>query len=216
MKSLKKYENFIFDFDGTIADSLPIHANAFRDVLAPHFLKFNYYDYSGMSTAKAFKLIFDENRVAIDDSSLNELVVKKQQTANQQYQNSIGFINGAEEFIRSLAKNDKKLFVASSGSRVNVETGLKKLNVYSYFKGVITSSDIMQAKPDPEIFLKVIERYKLDITKTLVIEDANSGLTAALKAGLEVVCINQNIKLNQENKQISIISYSALLTHLND
>lgn len=216
MLNLRNFNNIIFDFDGTIADSLSIHDNAFTEVLKPHSLNFNYYDYGGMSTANAFKLIFEHNNTSISDAELGKLVTSKQQMANLHYQSSIEFIEGAGEFIRRLAAQGKNLFVASSGSRTNVETGLKKLGVFSYFIAVVTSNDVSHAKPDPEIFLKVIEDHTLDKNKTLIIEDANSGLTAAIRADVEVVCINENIELSVVNKNIPIISYSALLNLLDD
>ena len=213
MNNLKNFKNIIFDFDGTIADSLPIHENAFAEVLGSYSLIFNYHNYSGMSTANAFKLIFEENNIKIDEADLSKLVTIKQQMANLHYQTSIEFIPGAGEIIRQLAEQGKFLFVASSGSRFNVETGLKKLDVFSYFKGVVTSNDVRFGKPDPEIFLKVIKDFKLNKNETLIIEDANSGLTAALRAGVEVVCIDEKIILQQVNKNVPIISYSGLLNH---
>lgn len=216
MINLRNFKNIIFDFDGTIADSLSIHDNAFKEVLKPHSLNFNYYDYGGMSTANAFKLIFEQNNTAISDADLGKLVTSKQEMANLHYQRSIEFIDGAGDFIRQLAAQGKNLFVASSGSRPNVETGLKKLGVFSYFTAVVTSNDVSHAKPDPEIFLKVIKDFNLDKKETLIIEDANSGLTAAVRAKVEVVCINENIELHQLNKNIRIISYSALLNLLDD
>ena len=209
----KNFKNIIFDFDGTIADSLAIHDKAFTEVLSAHSLIFNYHDYSGMSTANAFKAIFEKNNTKIEEADLSKLVKIKQQMANLHYQTSIEFIKGAGEFIRQLSEQGKNLFVASSGSRLNVETGLKKLNVFSYFEGVVTSNDVRYGKPNPEIFLKVIEDFKLNKLETLIIEDANSGITAALRAGVEVVCIDEKIILQQVNKNVPIISYSGLLNH---
>ena len=58
-----------------------------------------------------------------------------------------------------------------------------------------------------------MEDFKLNKQETLIIEDANSGLTAALLAGVEVVCIDEKIILQQANKNVPIISYSELLNH---
>ncbi len=211
MYNFKKYNNIIFDFDGTLADSLPVHENAFKEVLQDYNLRFNYFDYSGMSTANAFKLIFEKNEVEIGEVEMRDLIEKKQTNANFHYQFSIQFIPGAYEFLKKMLSLNKHLFVASSGSERNVYTGLKTLNIFHLFKKIMTANDIINAKPHPEIFTKLVVESNLVAAETLIIEDANSGLSAAKNAGIDVVCINDEIKLDQNNEDVRVLTFSQLI-----
>lgn len=166
-----------------------------------------------MSTANAFKLIFKKNDRIIELETLLDLVKQKQTKANLEYQNKITFIPGAEAFIYKLATQKKRLFVASSGSALNVKTGLQKLLIHHFFEAVVTANDITNAKPHPEIFLKIIKDFSLDPAETIVIEDANSGINAAIAAGLNVVVVHEKIILGEENKHVPIINFESLINN---
>ena len=70
-------KNFIFDFDGTIADSFIIHKKAFEEALKDYDLRFNYADYLGMTTNSVIEEIFNLNKRAIDRNEINLLVQRK-------------------------------------------------------------------------------------------------------------------------------------------
>jgi HAD superfamily hydrolase (TIGR01509 family) len=180
----------IFDFDGTIADTLPLHESAFKEALAAYPLSYQYSDYAGMSTRKAISLIFLANQQELEPDQLLVLTKKKQLAANALYRKAIAFMPGAEELIRLLYDKKFRLFVASSGSHMNVHTGLEALGVFHLFEGVITADDVEQAKPHPEIFIKILEQYKIPAMQAIIIEDAVSGLQAAAAAGIDAVCID--------------------------
>ncbi len=186
----------IFDFDGTIADTLPLHDKAFQQTLSGYPLTFNYGNYAGMSTRKAIALIFAQNQQSLSDELLQVLTKQKQLAANARYKEAISFMPGAEALIRLLHDKKFSLFVASSGSGMNVNAGLEALGIRSLFKGVITADDVEQAKPHPEIFLRVLEQYNINPAQAIVIEDALSGIASAKAAGIDVVCINPEITGN--------------------
>ncbi len=180
----------IFDFDGTIADTLPLHDKAYAEALDPYALSFSYSDYAGMSTRKAISLIFEQNGRALSDELLLALTKKKQFAANTLYHKAITFMPGAETLIHRLHEKNFRLFVASSGSRMNVNAGLEVLGIRHFFTGVVTADDVAHAKPHPDIFLKVIAAYAIPPATAVVIEDALSGLQAAVAAGIDVICID--------------------------
>ena len=187
-------KNFIFDFDGTIADSFIIHKKAFEEALKDYDLRFNYADYLGMTTNSVIEEIFNLNKRAIDRNEINLLVQKKRFLANRGFLQDIQPIPGAIEFIKLLeGRKTFHLFVASSGSEANVLAGLAKMNIIGKFEKILTANDIKNGKPDPEIFLKIIVDFNLKKNETLIIEDAFSGLLAAKNAGIDAVCIDKNM-----------------------
>lgn len=194
MIQIKNKINFIFDFDGTIADSFIIHKNAFEEALKDYDLRFNYADYLGMTTNSVIEEIFNLNKRTIDKYEINLLVKKKRLLANRGFLQDIQPIPGAIEFIKLLeCRKTFRLFVASSGSEANVLAGLAKMNILDKFEKILTANDIKNGKPDPEIFLKIIGDYNLEKNETLIIEDAFSGLLAAKNAGIDAVCVDKNL-----------------------
>jgi HAD superfamily hydrolase (TIGR01509 family) len=183
----------IFDFDGTIANTLHLHEAAFTQALAGYPLTYHYSQYAGMSTRKAISLIFAANQLPITNEQLLALTKKKQLAANTLYRQAIDFMPGAELLIRLLYDKKFRLFVASSGSHMNVHAGLEALGILPLFAGVITADDVEQAKPHPEIFLKVLEQYKIPAMQAIIIEDAVSGLQAAAAAGIDAVCVDSDL-----------------------
>lgn len=190
-------KSVIFDFDGTIADTVGIHELAFVKTLQKYNLRFSYTDYLGQTTAKAIEQIFAHNNLQLNSTELQLLVATKRQIANEIIQTHSKFIDGAFDFILLLDSKNIPMYIASSGSKKNVKDGITALKINKYFKGIITADDIQNSKPDPEIFNKVVELYKLDKSKTLVIEDALSGIEAALAANLQVVCINPALETDK-------------------
>jgi len=189
----KNKHSVIFDFDGTIADTFHLHETAFRESLKDHPVKFAYKDYAGMSTREAMRQIFAENEVLISEDEFDFLIKQKQRLANQLYKKSIEFIPGAFSFIHLLHIKGFKLSIASSGSRKNVLTGLETLKIENYFSCIITSEDVPAAKPDPAIFRFALKQAAVKAQQAIVIEDALSGIQAAIAAGIDVVCIDKKI-----------------------
>ncbi len=211
----KKKKSIIFDFDGTIADSLHLHENAFKKALAIHSVKFEYKDHLGMSTEDAMRAIFISNRYAIDEAELKRLTKEKRTLANELYKNALQFIPGALAFIELLHVNRFRLFIGSSGSRLNVTTGLHKLGIDKYFEMIVTADDISCSKPHPEVFQKILDSKKMDPASVLVIEDAESGIQAAIAAGLDVVCINNELKIARvADKHVWFADFKSLSNQL--
>lgn len=176
MISLKNFDNFIFDFDGTIADTLQIHENAFKESLKHFCLNFEYSDYLGQTTEFTISQILRKNNILLSQKKLSELVILKRILANTLIKSNSKFIKSADVFLHSLFLQKKGMYIASSGSKLNVEEGLRALKIEHYFKGIVTSNDVSRSKPNPEIYNKVIYMHDLIKEKSIVLEDAVSGM----------------------------------------
>lgn len=191
MKNIFKGKtSIIFDFDGTIAATVSLHESAFRKALEDYNLQFDYSHYIGMSTVDAIASIFQNNNKNLEKEELASLVNLKRKLANQSYQSGLKALPGAMAFIELVHQQKMQLFIGSSGSGMNVLAGVRALNIEHYFIDVITADDVKNAKPHPEIFLTILQKHKIDPAKAIVIEDADSGIEAAVRAGVEVVCVN--------------------------
>ncbi len=202
----------IFDFDGTIADTFALHEAAFKEALKFYNLKFAYKDYLGMSTNEAIKQIFKTNVLELEEEEVTSLVKTKRLLANLSYQNDLRFIPGALDFIQLAHNHQCSLYIASSGSQMNVTAGLKALSIEQYFIDVITANDVTRSKPSPEIFEKILQKHKIDPDSAIVIEDAVSGIKAAVAAKIDVVCVERKLEsLCEYADSVKFLSFSELI-----
>ncbi len=212
----KNIKSIIFDFDGTIADTINIHDLAFKKTLQNYECTFEYANYLGQTTETTISQILAKNNLHLPHLELQELVKTKRRIANELIQTHSKFIDGAFEFITFLQTKNMPMYIASSGSKKNVFAGIEALKITNYFKAVITADDIQYSKPHPEIFNKIIDQQQLTKVETLVIEDALSGIEAAINANLKVVCINPLLNVEQyKNNNVLKISFQQLINRFN-
>lgn len=193
---LSRFSNkklLIFDFDGTIADTSPIHKKAFEDALASSGITFDL-DYSlvaGMKTKDAFLEISSEKlhkeRVMKD---LDKLVSLKQKLSSNAIRNHSKPFHGVTDFIEWAKKKNLKLSIASSGSKSNIYHFLSKYKLIDSFDLIYTSEDCKESKPNPEIFLNILNNLKLSQQDAFIFEDSNAGELAAKNAGIDYAIVS--------------------------
>ncbi len=168
----------IFDFDGTIADTSPIHEMSFNKTLSPWDVKVNYSSIAGMRTYDAFKKIFFNMKLDISEFDIQELTLKKQSNVRVLMHENLQALPGVDQFLR-WARLHFPLAIYSSGSRQTVKLALEILGFNDWFSPVICSEDVVQAKPHPEGYLRVLELKSILAKDALIFEDSNFGIEAA-------------------------------------
>ena len=181
---------FIFDYDGTIADTNFLHEMSFREVLDFRKLTFNYEKIAGMKTVEAINFIIEDNKIHLSEDKINSLVIKKQKIFSKKIEEGLKPIEGVIDFL-NFAKKRYHLCVASSGSKNNVFKGLKILGLYNYFKYIFCAEDVKIAKPSPEIFLKLLSIMNLKIEDALIFEDSDKGIESAINGKIDFVDIRK-------------------------
>jgi len=182
-------ELLIFDFDGTIIDSSPIHSNAYNLALSDYGFQINYHELKGLNTRDGLSKIFQENNKEISENLLMKLTTLKQAHAQNLFKQSIRTINGFNECFQFL--NNRKLCIASSASKNSIMTGLKMISLDRAFDLVISNESIENAKPNPEIFLKALDFFNTSSEDALIFEDSRAGFDAAKEANIDYIDINQ-------------------------
>ena len=182
----------ILDFDGTIADTSELHKLAFVKVLEKYSIPFDYRKIAGQKTINALRNCFKHANYKIKDSELNDLVKDKQNVARKliSEDNNIFPLPGVYDFLH-WAKDQFILVVASSGSRITVTLALEKLGYADFFKSVICAEDILNSKPDPEIFLKALSITKCSKNEAIIFEDSDSGIQAAQASGISYIDVRE-------------------------
>ena len=186
-QALEGKELLIFDFDGTIADTSPLHAQAFAETLNPLGLSVCYPQIAGMKTAEALLRCFDsagQERPSPND--LQVLVSKKQQRVQELIGILLEPLPHMNVFL-SWAKTHYAMALVTSGSRATVTLALHKLGYESLFQTQIFAEDVKAGKPHPEGFLMALRAHDCHPRDALVFEDSEAGFQAAVVAELDFI-----------------------------
>lgn len=179
----------IFDMDGVIIDSEPVHKYAYYkhfeelgiEVSADMFATF-----TGNSTKNVFQKLKDTFGITTD---LQELVLRKRFLFNEAFdtKEDLFLIDGVEQLIQDLHANGLELILASSASKGTIERVFNRFNLNPYFSHKISGEDFVKSKPDPAIFVHAAEVSIHSKNDCIVIEDSTNGIEAAV--GADIFCV---------------------------
>lgn len=194
-------KGIIFDMDGVLTQSAKIHSQSFEKVLQENGINndFLYSKFAGMQTSQVFRKFLTEIEYSWTEEEIISLARKKSELAHELMKHTEYITNGATELLRELKQN-YLLSIASSGSTNSVKLFIQKYHLDNYFKVVLSSKDVMNAKPDPEIFLKAVAQLGLKRSECIVVEDAVSGIMAAQEAQIQVIAIEGTTPIEQIQK----------------
>jgi HAD superfamily hydrolase (TIGR01509 family) len=186
---MKRFKAIIFDMDGVIVDSEPLHERAFRDV----FLELGYAETHGIHFpdyyGKSDRLVWqDFVRKHEPPHTLEELLARKQRRFIDYLQAEEPIFDGLPELVARLAARCP-LAVASGSPHVVIDRVLALRGLRPWFRAVVSASDVARGKPAPDIFLRAAELLGVPAAACVVIEDSVAGVDAARAAGMEVVAI---------------------------
>ena len=186
----------LFDFDGVIANSEPLHFRAFREVLAGEGLTLSesdyYARYLGFSDAGAFEAIAGDRGVAWSPAHISSMVDRKAVRMEELERHESVLFPGASTVIRRLAAGCT-LGVVSGALRAEILRVLDHEQLTSAFSTVVGSEDTAKSKPAPDPYLRALELLsiqfgrELDPRTCVAIEDSRWGLESARAAGLRTV-----------------------------
>ena len=180
----------IFDFDGTIADTSHLHAQAFSEVLAPLAISVGYQQIAGMRTDDAIKYCFSKAKMPQPSvEELHLLVSAKQRCVRDLISVFLEPLPGMDAFLR-WAKTRFLMALVTSGSRETVSLALDKLGYDSTFQAKIFAEDVKFAKPDPEGFMLALQAFSCMPEDALVFEDSTIGFKAAARANIDCIDIS--------------------------
>ena len=177
-----KAKALIFDLDGTIVDTMPIHFQAWIDVLKEHKINFTkelFYEFTGIPTYKIVSHINERLKVNLNPAE----IAKKKEDHCMENISKIGIIKPVADILYRY--HTKMPISLGTGSTKNVtEVILKKLGLDKYFEIYITADDVVNHKPAPDTFLRCAELMGVAPEFCQVFEDGDLGLKAAKSAGM--------------------------------
>jgi len=183
-------KGIIFDMDGVLTDSSPIHDWAFRETLRPYGIVVDYRRIAGMRTRDAIAMLLAEND--IHGVEPERLAAAKSEAALRRIREENPVVPGALDVVERLAAKFP-IVLASSGSRESVDAFLELNCARPLFQAVLSGGDVNAAKPAPDIYLEAARRLGIFPRDCLVVEDSISGAQSATAAGAEVTMVTASL-----------------------
>lgn len=179
----------IFDCDGTLADTMPLHWRAWQAVAARYRIHFpidRFYSLGGVPSRDILKMLSAEQGLALD-----HLAVAKEKEA--EYLPLIAQVEPINAVVGVARAHFGKIpmAVASGGTSHGIEQVLAHLGIRSLFDAVVTSEMVKHQKPAPDIFLEAARRIGIAPNLCRAYEDTDLGLQAIRAAGMQAVDVRE-------------------------
>jgi beta-phosphoglucomutase family hydrolase len=184
------FSGYIFDLDGTLVDTMPIHYAAWEAALRKAGLQGRldenyFYDLGGMPTRKVAVLLGRHHGLEVDP----EKVYHDKEAIFMGSLDRLALIEPVVEFARRVAKTNP-VAIASGGTRDVVANTLRVTGLAPLFHVVVATDDVEHGKPAPDMFLLAAKRMGVEPTRCLVFEDGKPGIQAAEAAGMKWVLVS--------------------------
>src|ERR1043165_2972780 len=192
---MRDIKGLIFDCDGTLANTMPLHWRAWQAITARHGIHFpedRFYALGGVPTRDILAALREEQRLEIDP-----LVVAREK--EEEYLKFMAHVGPIHEVVIIAKDHAGKvpMAVASGGSRHVINDVLRKLEIRDLFAAVVTSEDVTRQKPAPDIFLEAARRIGVAPQFCRAYEDTDLGMQAIRSAGMDAVDVRELLKLSK-------------------
>ena len=176
---------YLFDCDGTIADSMPLHYIAWKQALGRWNCEFDertFYAWGGMPTAEIISTLNERHGLSM---VVETVCIEKENL----YYELLPQLKAIAEVVEHIEAQHRRIpfAVVSGGTRESVVASLTAVNLLDRFDVLVCAGEYKKGKPDPEPFLLAAEKLEVNPKDCLVFEDTEMGIQAATAAGMASV-----------------------------
>ena len=179
---------FIFDMDGVIIDSEPMHNATLANVMKEYGIDADekyMYTLSGLNISAMFSKVKKDKGLSVP---IDEIVdIYNHKIISYVKENNMGAIGGIHELLISLKEHDIPTAVASSSPIEFIETNISNLGFNDYFQFLLSGNEVTNGKPAPDIYLAAAKRLNVMPQDCVVLEDSHNGVKAAKSAGMTCI-----------------------------
>jgi HAD superfamily hydrolase (TIGR01509 family) len=210
----KMIKTVIFDMDGVIVDTEPVHRYAYYlqfselNIEVPEEM---YTTFTGFSTRNTFQTL--KSYFPTVEQEVEDLIQRKRTIFNEAFdtKEDLHLLDGVENLIKDLYNSGMQLILASSASKVTIDRVFTRFNLHQYFTHIVSGEDFPQSKPNPAIFVHAASLSVAPKEECVIIEDSTNGIKAAKGAG--IYCIGYN----SEHSHLQDLSEADLvIEHFNE
>jgi HAD superfamily hydrolase (TIGR01509 family) len=208
-----KIKAVLFDMDGVLIDAKEWHYEALNRALDLFGMPISRIDhlttFDGLPTRKKLDLLSLERGLP---TQLHEFINEMKQQYTMELVHTKCKPRFTHEFaLATLKKKGYRLAVCSNSVRRTVEAMMNKSDLTKYFDLMVSSEDVVNAKPDPEMYLKAIKFFNLKPDECLIVEDNDNGIRAAKETGAHLLIVNEPGEVNLDGllKVINAVETSS-------
>ena len=188
----KRVRAIVFDFDGVLADSEPLHLRSYQEILEPHGVKLDqktYCDrYLGFDDEGVFRQIAADYGLMMGDEEIELLMLEKSRRFEALVSGANVLYPGAAACARTLAAT-WPIGVASGALRHEIELMLRGAGLLNAFKFIVAAGETDRTKPAPDPYLRAAELHGVPASACVAIEDSRWGLQSARTAGMRTIAV---------------------------
>jgi len=190
----------LFDLDGTLVDTEPLHFLGFAETLRPEGVELSREEYFarliGYNDHDCFEVVLSEARKDASEQRLDALIARKAAVYQEMIRNRDVMYPGAADFVRACATRFP-LMIVTGTLRAEAEMILRRAGLRDLFLDIVAAEDVEHGKPAPDGFVAALgrlgfllrQRDAIEPAQALVIEDTPAGIDAARRAGMRVLAL---------------------------
>jgi len=202
----------IFDMDGVIADTAPLHEEAWMQFCSNHQIQITSQQFReelfGRSNKSTLKILLGKDLSKTDFHALSN---EKEKLYRKLATNQLLPLNGLVNFLQAAKKQNFKIAIASSAHLENIIFTLDQTATSQFFNCITSSEEIDNSKPHPEIFLKTALKLNVSPENCFVFEDSFPGIESARKAEMKVVGLATTHSIETlPRTDLSIVDFSEI------
>ena len=197
----------IFDFDGVVVDSEPVHLMGFREVLGMMGLEMTeedyYARYLGYDDRDCFRAALRDRGVDYTETQIGKLTAAKSKIVRKALTESARPLAGVASLLRSAADANLPVGICSGALRQEIELTLERMALLECFMQIVSAEDVRKGKPDPGGYELALNRLagtagrKLHPNRSVAIEDSPAGIDSAKAAGMKVLAVTNSYPSEQ-------------------
>jgi beta-phosphoglucomutase len=203
----------IFDFDGVITDTEPLHYDAFARVLPGFDIQLSretyFARYTGLSDREILRRILADGGRHLPDDACVRLLRDKDAAYRRRIRRGIEPLAGLRSFVEHAARH-VPLAICSGSKTLEIEMILREIDIDAFFQTIVAAEDVPVSKPDPAGYLLALARIRSAMPDLmpdgcLVFEDSEAGIAAARSAAMRVIAVRKDYPVAGTNLADAII-----------
>jgi len=187
---MKHPKAFLFDLNGTMINDMEFHLKVWYDTLNDLGATLSWNEVRSHMYGKNDELldrVFGKDKFS--QAEKDKISMEKEVRYQQVYKPHLDLLPGLFSFIESAKAKNIPMAIGSAAIPFNIDFVLDNLNIRHYFSTIVSAHDVVESKPNPEVYLKAARLLNVEPTNCIVFEDAPKGVEAARNAGMKSVVI---------------------------